>query len=254
MTGRLERSESRSPTPSARLPGSSRTGSCSPGAGTAVHTRHVAGCCDARGCDGVFGDRFARRQARRYRKRGLGRTEQRVVDSLVARGVEGATVLEIGGGVGELQLELLRAGASHATNLELVDAYDAHARALAAEAGLDDRVERRIHDVAADPQGVAPADVVVLHRVVCCYPDVERLLAAAADRTNRLLVFSHPPRNAATRVLAGLENAALAVRGKTYRAFAHPPALMLEVLERHGLRVVEAHRGFAWHVVVLSRS
>jgi magnesium-protoporphyrin O-methyltransferase len=29
---------------------------------------------------------------------------------------------------------------------------------------------------------VAPTDL-VLHRVVCCYPDYQRLLAAAADHT-----------------------------------------------------------------------
>ena len=201
----------------------------------------------------MFGDRFARRLAKRYRTRGLGRTEQWVVDGIVARGVDGATVLEIGGGVGELQLELLRAGAAHATNLELVDVYDVHARALATEAGLVDRVERRLVDIAADPQQVEAADVVVLHRVVCCYPDVERLLAAAADHTNRLLVVSHPPRHAATLALVALENAWLRVTRKTYRAFLHPPELMIDVLERHGLWVVDRHRGLAWHAVVLAR-
>ena len=49
---------------------------------------------------------------------------------------------------------------------------------------MGDRIERRILDIAVDPQDVEAADVVVLHRVVCCYPDVGRLLAAAADHTN----------------------------------------------------------------------
>ena len=69
---------------------------------------------------------------------------------------------------------------------------------LLREAGIDPaRVDRRLHDIAEDPSGVEPADVVVLHRVVCCYPDYERLLGAAAERARRLLVFSHPPRNLA---------------------------------------------------------
>ncbi|MGH3369862.1 MAG: SAM-dependent methyltransferase, partial [Nocardioidaceae bacterium] len=99
-----------------------------------------------------------------------------MVDFLTDRGVEGASVLEIGGGVGEIQIELLLRGAGHATNLELVDAYDGPARALAAAADLTDRVSRRRLDIAASPRDVEPADVVVLHRVVCCYPDYERLL------------------------------------------------------------------------------
>ncbi len=213
----------------------------------------MAGCCDPRGYAQVFSDRYARQLARRYRTRGLNRTERRIVELVVSRGVDDATVLEIGGGVGDLQLELLRAGAAHATNLELVGVYDEHARALAAEAGLGDRIDRRVLDIAAGPPDVEAADVVVLHRVVCCYPDVGRLLAAAADHTNRLLVFSHPPRNAATRALLWLQNAVYVLSGTSFREFVHPPELMTDVLERHGLRVVDVHRGLLWTVVALSR-
>ena len=176
-----------------------------------------------------------------------------MVDAVVSRGIEGATVLEIGGGVGELHLELLRAGAGHATNLELVGAYDGHAHELAAEAGLDGRIERRILDIAAEPQAVGPADVVVLHRVVCCYPDVDRLLAAAADHARRVLVFSHPPRHLGTRAFFRTQNAAFGLFGKRYRSFVHSPAGMLETLGRHGLQPVYEHRGLAWHVVALER-
>jgi 2-polyprenyl-3-methyl-5-hydroxy-6-metoxy-1,4-benzoquinol methylase len=213
----------------------------------------MAGCCDPRGCDGVFGDRFARHLAERYRKRGLGATEQLMVNFVLARGVKGATVLEIGGGVGALQLELLRHGAAHATNLELVDAYDAAANELASEAGLVDRIERRVLDIAATPGQVEPADVVVLHRVVCCYPDFERLLGAAADHANRVLVFSHPPRNAASRLVLGAQNAAFRVSGKAFRTFAHPPGQMLAVLGAHGLSPVYAHQGLVWHITGLER-
>src|SRR5829696_2296983 len=140
----------------------------------------MAGCCDPRGCDEFFGARFARRMAKRYRRRGLDRTARRMVAFLESKGIDDATILEISGGVGEIEVELLKRGALRATNLELSAAYDAEAHALLAEAGLVGRTERRLHDVAAHPDGVHPADVVVLHRVVCCYPDYERLLAAAA--------------------------------------------------------------------------
>jgi magnesium-protoporphyrin O-methyltransferase len=214
----------------------------------------MAGCCDPRGCEGVFGDRFARHVAGRYRKRGLSGTEQRMVDFLVARDIVGASVLEIGGGVGELQLELLRRGAGRATNLELVDAYDAAANELASEAGVGDRIERRVLDIAATPEQVEPADVVVLHRVVCCYPDFERLLGAAADHARRLLVFSHPPRNAASRLVLGAQNAAFRVSGRTFRTFAHPPRQMLTVLGAHGMAPVYSHEGLVWRIAGLERA
>jgi magnesium-protoporphyrin O-methyltransferase len=213
----------------------------------------VASCCDPGGYERVFGNRFARGLARRYRRKGLGRTEQRILDFCVERGIEGATVLEIGGGVGELQLELLRHGAASTINLELVDSYDEQARSLAATAGVADRVQRRRLDIAVEPDAVEPADVVVLHRVVCCYPDYARLLAAAADHARRLLVFSHPPRNLLSRAVLGGQNAWFGVTGNTFRTFAHPADAMLEVVGSRGLELTYRHTGGLWQVAGLER-
>jgi 2-polyprenyl-3-methyl-5-hydroxy-6-metoxy-1,4-benzoquinol methylase len=191
--------------------------------------------------------------AARYRKRGLDRTARRMVEFLEQRGVEGATVLEIGGGVGEIQIELLKRGASHAVNLELSPAYEEEAKRLLHEMDLEDRAERRLHDIAAEPDGVEEADIVVLHRVVCCYPDYERLLGAAAQRARRLLVFSYPPRNGLSRLFVGTENLAFRLLRKEYRSFAHPPSAMLGLLGERGLRRTFAHHTPVWQVAGLER-
>jgi hypothetical protein len=201
----------------------------------------------------MFGDRFAKRMATRYRKRGLDKTARRMVELLTRAGLQDATVLEIGGGIGEIQLELLRGGAASATNLELSPAYDAEAARLIAEAGLADRMQRRLVDIAADPTSVEPADIVVLHRVVCCYPDYAKLLGAAADRTRRHLVFSYPPRNPLSRAFVAGQNLAFRLAGRDFRTFVHPPAAMLAVLAAHGLRPTDAHRGPVWQVAAASR-
>jgi len=213
----------------------------------------VAGCCDPRGCDDVFRAGFAGRVAKRYRRRGLDEAATRLVDFLAADGLAGATVLDIGGGVGEIGLELLRRGAGSVVTLELSTAYDEEAHRLARQAGVADRMHRQIVDIAASPSQVAPADLVVLHRVVCCYPDHERLLGAAADHCRRRLAFSHPPRTLTSRALLAAENALYAVRGREFRTFAHPPAEMLAVLTAHGLRPVMTRPDRVWHVQGLAR-
>jgi magnesium-protoporphyrin O-methyltransferase len=214
----------------------------------------VASCCNPRGCDRFFGRRFARRVANKYRKKGLDDTAQRIVDFLAERGVQGATVLEIGGGVGEIQIELLKRGAASAVNLELSPGYDEEAARLLREAGLEGRVERRLHDIAATPDAVEPADVVVLHRVVCCYPHYERLLGAAAQHARRLLVFSYPPRNTVSRLVIRAQNLIFRLLRREFRTFAHPPSRMLAVLEEHGLRRTFAHRPLVWQISGLERS
>ena len=210
-------------------------------------------CCDPRGCDAFFGERFARRVAKRYRAKGLDRTAQRIVDFLADQGIDGATVLEIGGGVGEIGLELLRRGASSVTNLELSPGYEEHAAALVAENGFTGRVHRRLVDIAADPGDVAAADLVVLHRVVCCYPDYERLLGAAADHCRVRLAFSHPPRNLVSRAIIASQNAICGLSRRDFRAFVHPPAAMVGVVEAQGMRPAFRHAGRVWQAAGLTR-
>ena len=210
-------------------------------------------CCDARGCDGMFNSRFARRVAQRYRKRGLDRTARQMVRFLEEAGIADATVLEVGGGVGEIHIELLKRGAASAVNLELSPAYEGEASRLLREAGIEDRVQRRLHDIAADPDGVEPADVVVLHRVVCCYPDYERLLGAAAAHARRLVVFSHPRRNVGTRLFINSQNFAFRLMRREFRTFAHPPAAMIAACRAHGMDATFTHSGAVWQVHGLSR-
>lgn len=210
-------------------------------------------CCDPAGYQETFSNRFARRMARRYRRRGLNRTQERLVGFLVASGLEGVSVLEIGGGVGEIQVELLRRGAATVTNLEISSSYEEEAYRLLAQSGMTERVTRRLVDIATAPEEVDQADVVVLHRVVCCYPDYQCLLAAAGRHARRLLVFSHPPRNPMTRLMIGWENLLRRLRHNDFRAFVHPPRAMLDVLESQGLTAEYRHRGFVWSVVGLSR-
>ena len=213
----------------------------------------MAGCCDPEDYEGVFTGRLARRVARRYSKRGLSPTAQRIVRFVQANGIDGASVLEIGGGVGEIQLELLRLGAARVTNLEISTNYEAEASRLLEDSRMADRVTRRFLDIARSPGQVDPADVVVLHRVVCCYPNYQALLSAAASHAKRLLVYSHPDDNPVTRASFWTENFLRSLRGNDFRAYIHPPEAMIAVAEREGLSTTYRHRSWKWEVVGLSR-
>jgi hypothetical protein len=157
------------------------------------------------------------------------------------------------GGVGEIEVELLKAGAARAQNLEPSPAYEQQARTLAEQAGVQGRLDWRLHDLAEDPRAVAPADLVVLHRVVCCYPDYERLLGAAADHARRALVFSYPPRNLLSRTFYRVFNLVMRPTKSSFRGFAHPPGAMLAVPEDHGLRRSYERRSLVWQVAGLER-
>ncbi len=176
-----------------------------------------------------------------------------MVDFVETRGIEGASVLEIGGGVGYLSIDLLRRGAATATNLELSPSYEEEARDLVTRYGLAGRLARLQLDIARDPDAVSPADVVISSRVVCCYPDYAGLLSAAGSHARSLLVMSYPTANRLTRLWLTMENKIQVVRGQEFRAYLHDPAAMVGVVERTGLRLVMEHHGPMWSIAGFER-
>jgi 2-polyprenyl-3-methyl-5-hydroxy-6-metoxy-1,4-benzoquinol methylase len=211
----------------------------------------VSACCAPR-YRKVFSKRLARRDARRYRRRGLDKTARLIVDRLAERGLSDATVLEVGGGVGAIDIELLKAGAREATVVELSEEYDAAAAELLAENGLPGRVSRQHGDFVELERDVDPADVVVMHRVVCCYPDPESLVGAAAEHARRLLALSFPRDTWWVRIGWYAVDAWFRLVYR-FESFVHPRERILGAAARKGFTPVHEHSGPLWHVAVLER-
>jgi len=213
----------------------------------------VAGTCCARDYETFFGRRVAARDARRFRRRGLRGTALTLAH--LAGDVHGETLLEVGGGIGAIEVELLEAGAERATNVELSGGYEEAARGLLAERGLSGRVERRVADFVADADDVEPHDVVVMHRVVCCYPDVDALVGAAAAHARRRLLLTYPQDRAAVRAGIRLANAWLRLAGSTFRVYVHPRARIDAAARSGGLaRSGGGRRGLLWESAAFSRA
>lgn len=198
-------------------------------------------CCTEAYGD-FFNEKLARKDVRRYRRRGLDAAARTLVDFLKRRGVQGLHVLEVGGGVGAIQLELLAAGAAGAANVELSPGYESAARELALERGVDDRIDRRVGDFVPIAGEVGDADIVLLHRVVCCYPDLDALLGAAADRAKRSLVLSYPPANALSRAVVRLLNLVQRLRRHEFRVFVWSRHEIAQVAASRGLQLVREGR------------
>ena len=190
----------------------------------------------------------------RYRRRGLDGLDLQVLASAASGGVEGFDVLEIGGGVGAIQAELLAAGAERGEIVELVSAWEPYALELARDKGFEDRTTFRIADVLDEPETVPPADVVVLSRVVCCSPDGIDLTRAAARLTRRTLVLSFPRNRFLLRAGMGVMNAFFRVVGRSYRIFLHPRESLVAAAEGEGLALSDAGGTFAWEYVTLRRA
>ena len=202
----------------------------------------------------MFSPRVARRSLERYRSKGLDEIERRIVASAKEGGIQGAHVLEIGGGIGAIQAELLEAGAATGEIVELVAAYEPYARALASHKGFACRVTFRVADLVEDPEAVEPADVVVLNRVVCCSPDGVELSGVAAGLARRSILLSYPRDVPWVRLGIGLINLGQWLFRRSFRAFVHPPAKLRAAIEEQGLRATDLGHTAFWEYTTLQRA
>ena len=162
-------------------------------------------------------------------------------------------MLEIGGGVGAIQIELLKAGAATAVGVELTPTYEEAAAGLLREAGFEDRVERRIMDFAEAHTSVPPADIVIMNRVVCCYPNMPKLVGAAVEHARDTLVMSFPKEAWWVRAGLAVGNFGLRLLRREFQVFLHPPARIIDASQRQGMRAVLDNRGAFWEVAALRK-
>jgi magnesium-protoporphyrin O-methyltransferase len=211
---------------------------------------------DGCGCDKgfeIFDRRSAEADLERYRTHGPDGSTQLLLDLIRARGVRGASILDIGAGIGVIDHELLREGAGHAV---LVDASPPSLEAARNEArrrGHLDRVDFVDGDFVSRAPSIDLADIVTLDRVVCCYPDMESLVRLSASRAKALYGLVLPRDNAINRVAVGLVNVWYRIRGMTYRTFAHPNDRVDAIAAEAGLRQSTERHTLFWRVVLYER-
>lgn len=177
-----------------------------------------------------------------------------MVASVSVGTLDGLRVLEIGGGIGRIQAELLDAGAAEGEIVELVSSYEPYARELAREKGLEARTAFRVVDILEEPDGVEPADVVVLNRVVCCSPDGVALTAAAGRLARQALVLSFPRDVFWIRAGVRMLNASLWLMRSRFRVYVHRPAELFAAAETEGVHVREGDRSSFWQWATLRRA
>ncbi len=203
--------------------------------------------------DEQFNTDEARRDLLQYRASGPDPSTRRLVHALIAQGVEGATLLDIGGGVGVVQLELLEAGAASSVDVDASAAYLEVAEAEANERGWPDRTRYLHGDFTVLADEVEPADVVTLDRVICCYPDARALIGRSAGKARRLYGLVHPVDRWWTRLFGAFGNLGYRIFRNPYRIHIHRQDLIDTLVRAEGLEPVSARSSWFWRTAVYRR-
>jgi 2-polyprenyl-3-methyl-5-hydroxy-6-metoxy-1,4-benzoquinol methylase len=202
----------------------------------------------------LYNRKKAASELRKYREKGPIPSTKALIDALVAESVEGATVLDIGGGVGAIQHELLAAGAAHVMSVDASASYLEAAREEGSRRGVEDRVTYRHGDFVELAESVSPADIVTLDRVLNVYPDWERLANLSAARAKRLYGLVYPRDTRMVRLVVFVMNLMLRVRRKPVRAAIRPADAIERIVRENGLSPHFSQSvGPAWQVALYRR-
>jgi magnesium-protoporphyrin O-methyltransferase len=215
--------------------------------------RDIMDCCQCQGIERLFGHEVAAKELRHYRKHGAIKTTRVLIDALKAQGVAGMTLLDIGGGIGSVQHEVLGAGASGATMVEGSSAYLAVAREEAERQGYSGSVSYYHGNFVNLASDMSPADIVTLDRVICCYHDMQKLVALSSEKAKRLYGVVYPLDTRWVKVRIFMENLYWRLLGNPYRAFVHATADVDAVVRDNGLQLQFYRRVRNWQVAVYER-
>jgi Methyltransferase domain len=202
-----------------------------------------------------YNQKKAASELRKYRDKGPIPSTKALIDALVAESIEGATVLDIGGGIGAVQHELLAAGAAHVTSVDASVSYLEAAREEASRRGVEDRVTYRHGDFVELAESVPPADIVTLDRVLNVYPDWRRLVELSAARAHRLYGLVYPRDTPMVRLVILVMNLVLRLRRARVRAAIRPVDEIERIARENGLALhASKNVGPAWQVAVYHRT
>ena len=210
-------------------------------------------CCQGESVGSQFDRATAESDLRRFQRRGPVLSTRLLIEALQADKDGAESLLDVGGGVGAIHHALLDSGVRDAVQVDLSPDYITAARGEAARRGHADRVQFVHADFLNAAPQLGSADIVTLDRVVCCYPDMDRLVSAAAEKTRRLFGAVYPRDVWWVRAGAAAVNLLCRLRRTDFRVFVHSPAAIDGVLRRNRLERRTLRRTFIWEIVTYSR-
>lgn len=180
-------------------------------------------CCPHSRSGGRVFSLFARNYRKRFSKKGFEPSQKQLLAGLQQAGYADASILEIGSGVGHFHLSLLEQGAKSAIGIDLAPKMIEEAQDWAKQRGL----KKRVHYLQGDFMDILPqidaAEVTVLDKVVCCYPDADGLVHRSLEKTQRVYALTYPRYRLSVRLAIGLGALLMKLIGSSFRPYAHHP-------------------------------
>jgi len=183
----------------------------------------------------------------------VAKTTRQLVDAVSADGVEQLTLLDIGGGLGGVQHELIDKGVLRTTHVDASRAYLQAAQEEAGDRNLLDKITFVAGDFVEVGEKIPQADIVTLDRVVCCYDDMQGLIRLSAKKARRTYGLVFPRDIWLFKLFLPIANFVLKLRGSSFRIFLHSTQQIEGIIKSTGLSLETKQKAGFWQILVFNR-
>lgn len=211
------------------------------------------GSCQCQGIENMFDEKTARRELKKYHKKGPVKTTRILLDAVKKIGVKGMDFLDIGGGIGVIQNDLLDAGAAGGINIDASEAYIKVAEEETNKMGFSGKVKFKHGDFTTIATGEDSVEIVTLDKVICCYDEMTKLVEMSSKLARKIYAVVYPRDVWWVKLALPIMNLYPKIKGSPFRVFIHPTKKVEEIIFNNGLKRAFYKTTFAWQIAVFMR-
>jgi len=210
-------------------------------------------CCQCQGIENMFDKKAAKRALKRYLKKGPSKTTGMLLKALHKTEVKGLDFLDIGGGIGAIQYDLIKAGASNGTSIEASPAYIDLVKEEIHKNNLAEIIDFKHGDFTAIASDVDSADIVTLDKVICCYDDMSELVRLSSTLSQKIYAIIYPRDVWWTKLALPFINFYPIIKRSPFRVFIHPTKKVEDIIFRNGLKRDYYDTTLFWQVAIFTK-
>jgi magnesium-protoporphyrin O-methyltransferase len=210
-------------------------------------------CCQCQGIETIFDKSSAEKELKKYKKNGPSKSTALIINTLEKMGVKGLTLLDIGGGIGLIQKELINSGVKSSITVEASKAYIEISKSLTQQRDISDQVSYIHGDFVELAASIPVTDIVTLDRVICCYHDMKHLVQLSAEKTKKYYGLVYPRDNRLMKILFPLFNLYPIIKRNPFRVFIHSTNAVDKIIRKNGFKNLFHKKTVSWQVFVYER-
>lgn len=207
-------------------------------------------CC---GADSIFDQKGAEKEFNRYQRKGPNKTTQSLLNTLYNKDLNGMSLLDIGGGIGVIQHELLKKGLNKTTDVDASSSYISRAKTIMKSNKTEDKMTFLHGDFLDHSDHLEKHDIVTLEKVVCCYPNIEGLLNSSSDKAKVYYGLVYPKDNFISKIFIKLTHLFFWLKKNPFRTFVHSEEMMHDLLVSNGFKLIHEDNSSIWRIVLFER-